>query len=245
MADEKPKAKTAKSKTGKSENAPRPERAEKPQQATAAQKPDRAAAKPAAEKGAKEKGAQPPKVEERVTPRLKTLFEEVVRKRLAEQFGYKNPMQVPVVEKIVINMGIGEGVSDRKKVEAAANDLGLIAGQKAVITKARKSIATFKVRDGQAIGCKVTLRKARMYEFMDRLINVALPRVRDFRGLSPKSFDGGGNYSLGIKEHIIFPEIDYDKAADIWGMDVTVCTSAKSDNEARALLTAFNFPFRQ
>jgi large subunit ribosomal protein L5 len=154
-------------------------------------------------------------------------------------------MQVPVIEKIVINMGIGEGVNDRKKVEAAAADLGLIAGQKAVITKARKSIATFKVRDGQPIGCKVTLRKARMYEFVDRLINIALPRVRDFRGLSPKSFDGRGNYTIGIKEHIVFPEIDYDKAADIWGMDITVCTSAKTDDEARALLAAFNFPFRQ
>ncbi|MET0536733.1 MAG: 50S ribosomal protein L5 [Xanthobacteraceae bacterium] len=176
---------------------------------------------------------------------MKVYFEDVVRKKLADEFGYKNRMQVPVVEKIVINMGIGEGVNDRKKVESAANDLGLIAGQKAVITKARKSIATFKVRDGQPIGCKVTLRKTRMYEFMDRLVNIALPRVRDFRGLSPKSFDGRGNFSLGIKEHIIFPEIDYDKAADIWGMDITVCTSAKTDKEAQALLKAFNFPFRQ
>jgi large subunit ribosomal protein L5 len=202
-----------------------------------------------AEKGDKAaKGEAAPKArkpEERVTPRLKTFFEEVVRKKLATDFNYKNRMQVPVIEKIVINMGIGEGVNDRKKVDAAANDLGLIAGQKAVITKARKSIATFKVRDGQPIGCKVTLRKTRMYEFMDRLINIALPRVRDFRGLPPKSFDGGGNYTIGIKEHIIFPEIDYDKAADIWGMDITVCTSAKTDDEARALLTAFNFPFRQ
>jgi large subunit ribosomal protein L5 len=179
------------------------------------------------------------------TPRLRAYFNDVVRARLTEQFGYKNPMQVPALDKVVLNMGIGEGVNDRKKVESAAGDLGLIAGQKAVITKARKSIATFKVRDGQAIGCKVTLRKSRMYEFMDRLINIALPRVRDFRGLSPKSFDGRGNYTIGIKEHIIFPEIDYDKASDIWGMDITVCTSAKSDNEARALLTAFNFPFRQ
>ena len=180
-----------------------------------------------------------------MTPRLRTHFDEVVRKKLTEQFGYKNRMQVPVIEKVVINMGIGEGVNDRKKVETAAADLALIAGQKAVITKARKSIATFKLRDGQAIGCKVTLRKARMYEFLDRLVNIALPRVRDFRGLSPKSFDGRGNYTIGIKEHIIFPEIDYDKAADIWGMDITVCTSAKTDDEARALLTAFNFPFRQ
>jgi large subunit ribosomal protein L5 len=154
-------------------------------------------------------------------------------------------MQVPVIEKIVINMGIGEGVADRKKVESAAADLALISGQKAVITKARKSIATYKLRDGQAIGCKVTLRKRRMYEFVDRLINIALPRVRDFRGLNAKSFDGRGNFTLGIKEHSIVPELDYDKAADIWGMDITVCTSAKSDAEARALLTAFNFPFRQ
>jgi large subunit ribosomal protein L5 len=180
-----------------------------------------------------------------VTPRLKTHFEQVVRKQLTDEFGYKSRMQVPVIEKIVINMGIGEGVADRKKVESAAADLALISGQKAVITKARKSIATYKLRDGQAIGCKVTLRKRRMYEFVDRLINIALPRVRDFRGLNAKSFDGRGNFTLGIKEHIIFPEIDYDKAADIWGMDITVCTSAKSDAEARALLTAFNFPFRQ
>src|SRR2546423_14914471 len=150
-----------------------------------------------------------------------------------------------MIEKVVINMGIGECVNDRKKVEAAANDLSLIAGQKAVIAKARKSIATFKVREGQAIGCKVTLRKARMYDFVDRLINIALPRARDFRGLSPKSFDGRGNFTLGIKEHIIFPEIDYDKTAEIWGMDVVVCTTAETDDEARALLAAFNFPFRQ
>src|SRR5438105_33401 len=239
MADEKPKEKAGKAKAGKPEKAPRWDKAEKAQQA-AAQKAERGAAKPAAAKA-----VEPQKPEERVTPRFRVMFDEVVRKRLAEQFGYKNPMQVPVVEKIVINMGIGEGVSDRKKVEAAANDLGLIAGQKAVITKARKSIATYKVREGQPIGCKVTLRKSRMYEFMDRLVNIALPRVRDFRGLSPKSFDGRGNYTLGIKEHIIFPEIDYDKASDIWGMDVTVCTSAKTDDEARALLSAFNFPFRQ
>jgi large subunit ribosomal protein L5 len=154
-------------------------------------------------------------------------------------------MQVPVLDKIVINMGIGEGVADRKKVDAAASDLALISGQKVVITKARKSIATYKLRDGQAIGCKVTLRKARMYEFVDRLINIALPRVRDFRGLNPKSFDGRGNYSLGIREHIVFPEIDYDKTSEVWGMDITVCTTARTDDEARALLTAFNFPFRQ
>jgi large subunit ribosomal protein L5 len=154
-------------------------------------------------------------------------------------------MQVPVITKIVLNMGIGEGVADRKKVDNAAGDLSLIAGQRAIITKSRKSIATYKLRDGQAIGCKVTLRKSRMYDFLDRLVNIALPRVRDFRGLNPKSFDGRGNYSLGIKEHIIFPEIDFDKVTDVWGLDITVCTTARSDKEARALLDAFNFPFRQ
>jgi large subunit ribosomal protein L5 len=178
-------------------------------------------------------------------PRLRAYYEEVVRPQLSKQFGYKNPMQVPRLDKIVINMGIGEGVADRKKVESAAADLALIAGQKAVITKARKSIATFKVRAGQPIGCKVTLRKGRMYEFVDRLVNIALPRVRDFRGLNSKSFDGRGNCTIGIKEHIIFPEINYDKAEAIWGMDVVICTTAKTDEEARALLRAFNFPFRQ
>jgi large subunit ribosomal protein L5 len=247
MADKKTEAKKPGKgdKPEKSDKAPRPEKGDKPQaaqQAAKGQKSDKG------DKAAPKGEAAAPKAkkpEERVTPRLKTYFEEVVRKKLSEEFGYKSRLQVPTIDKIVINMGIGEGVNDRKKVESAANDLALIAGQKAVITKARKSIATFKVRDGQPIGCKVTLRKTRMHEFLDRLITIALPRVRDFRGLSPKSFDGGGNYTIGIKEHIIFPEIDYDKAADVWGMDVTVCTTAKSDNEARALLTAFNFPFRQ
>jgi len=201
------------------------------------------------DKGGAEAKAEKPKAprepEPRVPARLKVQFEEQIRKKLSEQFGYKNRLEVPVLDKIVINMGIGEGVADRKKVDGAAADLGLISGQKAVVTKARKSIATYKLRAGQAIGCKVTLRKARMYEFLDRLINIALPRVRDFRGLNPKSFDGRGNYTLGIKEHIVFPEIDYDKATDIWGMDITVCTTARNDDEARALLTAFNFPFRQ
>ena len=195
----------------------RPPKGDKPEAEQKAQKADKGGAAGKGEAAAK----APKKPEERVTPRLRTHFDEVVRKKLTEEFSYKNPMQVPVIEKVVINMGIGEGVNDRKKVDAAANDLALISGQKAVVTKAR------------------------MYEFLDRLVNIALPRVRDFRGLSPKSFDGGGNYTIGIKEHIIFPEIDYDKAADVWGMDVTVCTSAKTDAEARALLTAFNFPFRQ
>jgi large subunit ribosomal protein L5 len=241
MADTKSEAKGGKS--GKSDKAPRPEKGDKAQQAQKG-KSDKALKGDTAGEAA-DKAPKARKPEERVTPRLKTYFEDVVRKKLSDEFGYKSRMQVPVIEKIVINMGIGEGVNDRKKVDAAATDLSLIAGQKPVITKARKSIATYKLRDGQAIGCKVTLRKTRMYEFIDRLINIALPRVRDFRGLSPKSFDGGGNYTLGIKEHIIFPEIDYDKAADVWGMDITVCTSAKSDDEARALLNAFNFPFRQ
>jgi large subunit ribosomal protein L5 len=245
MADTEDKTKGK--KPAKGDKPPRPEKGEKPQQAQQkGQKGDKAAAAKAPPKG--EGAPQAPKEkkpEEHVIPRLKTHFEKIVRKSLTEEFGYKNPMRVPTIEKIVINMGIGEGVADRKKVENAAADLALIAGQKAVITKARKSIATYKLRAGQAIGCKVTLRKARMYEFIDRLVTIALPRVRDFRGLSPKSFDGGGNYTIGLKEHIIFPEIDYDKAADIWGMDITVCTSARTDAEARALLAAFNFPFRQ
>jgi len=177
--------------------------------------------------------------------RLNIHFEQVIRAELSKQFGYTNRLQVPVITKVVLNMGIGEGVADRKKVDNAAADLTLIAGQKAVITMSRKSIATYKLRDGQAIGCKVTLRKARMYDFIDRLVNIALPRIRDFRGLNPKSFDGRGNYSLGIKEHIVFPEIDFDKITDSWGMDITVCTSARNDDEARALLAALNFPFRQ
>ena len=161
------------------------------------------------------------------------------------EFGYKNPMQVPKIDKIVLNMGVGEAVNDTKKVTSAAADLALIAGQKPVVTRARKAISTFKVRENMPIGAKVTLRQTRMYEFLDRLVTVALPRVRDFRGLDPKSFDGRGNYALGVKEHIIFPEIDYDKAEAMLGLDIVVCTTAKTDAEARALLRAFNFPFRQ
>jgi large subunit ribosomal protein L5 len=212
-------------------------------------KPDGDKGKKAAKPDKAEKAEKPDKAERppepKGPPRLKVQFDTVVRKKLAEQFGYKNAMQVPVIDKVVINMGIGEAVADRKKVESAAGDLALISGQKAIITKSRKAISTYKLRENQPIGCKVTLRKARMFEFIDRLINIALPRVRDFRGLNPKSFDGRGNYSLGLKEHIVFPEIDYDKAAEIWGMDITVCTTARTDDEARALLTAFNFPFRQ
>ena len=196
-------------------------------------------------KAAAPKEARKPRERSDYVARMKTHFEQAVREQLTKQFSYTNRMQVPKITKIVLNMGIGEGVADRKKVDNAANDLSLIAGQKAIITKSRKSIATYKLRDGQAIGCKVTLRKTRMYDFLDRLVNIALPRIRDFRGLNPKSFDGRGNYSLGIKEHIVFPEIDFDKVTDSWGLDITVCTSARNDDEARALLTAFNFPFRQ
>ena len=216
--------------------------------AKAAQKAEKKAtqakAQEAKAKGS-EKGEKKPRQKSDYVARLKTQYESEIRPKLTKDRGYTNPFQVPKITKIVLNMGIGEGVADRKKVENAAADLTMIAGQKAVITKSRKSIATYKLRDGQAIGCKVTLRKARMYDFLDRLVTIALPRVRDFRGLNPKSFDGRGNYSLGIKEHIIFPEIDFDKVTDVWGLDVTVCTTARTDDEARALLKEFNFPFRQ
>jgi large subunit ribosomal protein L5 len=178
-------------------------------------------------------------------PRLRAQFDKEIRGKLVEQFGYTNALQVPVLDKVVLNMGIGEAVNDRKKVELAAADLALIAGQKPIVTHSRMAIATFKLREGQAIGAKVTLRKSKMYDFVDRLVNIALPRVRDFRGLNPKSFDGRGNYSLGLKEHLVFPEIDYDKSGETWGMDITICTTATDDEQARALLTGFNFPFRQ
>ncbi|MEP9373172.1 50S ribosomal protein L5 [Mesorhizobium sp. KR1-2] len=178
-------------------------------------------------------------------PRLRKVYDETIRKAMLEQFKYENEMQIPRIDKIVLNMGVGEATGDSKKPTVAAGDLALIAGQKPVVTRARKSIAGFKVREQMPIGAKVTLRRERMYEFLDRLITIALPRVRDFRGLNPKSFDGRGNYAMGIKEHIVFPEINYDKVDQIWGMDIIVCTTAKTDEEARALLKAFNFPFRQ
>ena len=242
MADTEEKKAKKPAKAQQPEGSGEEQKAEAPK-AAKAEKGDKAAADGRAAKA--EKPAAPREPEPKVPARLKVEFDQTIRQKLGEQFGYKNRFQIPVLDKIVINMGIGEGVADRKKVDAAANDLALISGQKPIVTKARKSIATYKLRDGQAIGCKVTLRKARMYEFLDRLINIALPRVRDFRGLNPKSFDGRGNYTLGIKEHIVFPEIDYDKTAEVWGMDITVCTTARTDDEARALLTAFNFPFRQ
>lgn len=177
-------------------------------------------------------------------PRLRKIYEDEIRAKLIEQFGYTNPMQVPKLEKIVLNMGVGDAVGDSKLVKVAAEELTKIAGQKVMITKARKSIATFKLREGMDIGVKVTLRKQQMYEFLDRFINIALPRVRDFRGLSDQSFDGRGNYATGLKEHIVFPEIDYDKIDRMWGLDIVICTTASSNDEARALLAAFNFPFR-
>lgn len=179
------------------------------------------------------------------TPRTKKVYAETVRPALREQFGYANVMQIPRIEKIVLNMGIGEAVADRKKVENAANDLALISGQKPITTRARKSIASFKVREGMTLGAKVTLRGDRMFEFVDRLVTIALPRVKDFRGLNPKSFDGRGNFAMGLKEHIVFPEIEYDKVDEIWGMDIIVVTTANNDNEARELLRGLNFPFRQ
>ncbi len=178
-------------------------------------------------------------------PRLKSDYEASIRPAMTEQFGYGNPLQVPRIDKVVVNMGVGEAVADTKKLTSALADLAKITGQKPLVTHARKSIATYKLRAGMPIGGKVTLRRNRMYEFVDRLINVALPRVRDFRGLNRSSFDGRGNFAMGIKEQIVFPEINYDEVDEVWGMDVVVTTTAKSDDEARALLKAFNFPFRQ
>ncbi|MEE8343110.1 MAG: 50S ribosomal protein L5 [Gammaproteobacteria bacterium] len=176
--------------------------------------------------------------------RLAEHYKSTVVKQLIEQKGYKNPMQVPRITKVTLNMGVGEAIGDKKVIEHAVDDMTKIAGQKPVITKARKSVAAFKVREGWPIGCKVTLRRKRMYEFLDRLINIAIPRIRDFRGLSAKAFDGRGNYSIGVREQIIFPEVDYDKIDALRGMDITITTSARTDDEARALLRAFNFPLR-
>jgi large subunit ribosomal protein L5 len=175
--------------------------------------------------------------------RLQDHYRKTVREALTKEFGYTNPMQVPKLDKIVINMGVGEATADSKKINLAVAELTAIAGQKPVITKARKSIAVFKLREGMAIGCKVTLRKQHMYEFLDRLVNIALPRVRDFRGISGKSFDGRGNYTLGLKEQLVFPEIDYDKVDKVRGMDIVICTTAKTDAEAKALLKGFDMPF--
>lgn len=176
--------------------------------------------------------------------RLRDHYEKVIRASLIEKFGYKNPMAVPRLDKIVINMGVGEAVQDSKRIEAAVSELTAIAGQKPVVTRAKKSISTFKLREGMVIGCKVTLRKQRMYEFLDRLVTIALPRVRDFRGVPGKSFDGRGNFSMGLKEQIVFPEINYDRVDTIRGMDITICTTADTDEEAKALLAGFDMPFQ-
>jgi large subunit ribosomal protein L5 len=180
---------------------------------------------------------------DKYTPRLKSQYDETIAKAMTEKFGYKNAMQIPRIEKITLNMGVGEATQDKKKVTQAAEEMELIAGQKPVITKAKKSIAQFKLREGMPIGAKVTLRRERMYEFLDRLITIAMPRIRDFRGLNPKSFDGRGNYALGIKEQLIFPEISYDRIDKVRGMDIIVTTTATTDDEARELLRLFGFPF--
>jgi large subunit ribosomal protein L5 len=183
--------------------------------------------------------------DEKYTPRLKRDYDERIVAAMTERFGYKNRLEVPRLDKIVLNMGVGEATQDKKKVEIAASEMELIAGQKPVITKAKKSIAQFKLREGMPIGVKVTLRRERMYEFLDRLVTIALPRVRDFRGLNPRSFDGRGNYAMGLKEQIIFPEINYDRIEKVRGMDIIITTTAKTDDEARELLRLFNFPFPQ
>ena len=176
--------------------------------------------------------------------RLKDFYKDTVVKKMTEQFGYSSVMEVPRIDKITLNMGVGEAVADKKVMENAVGDMQKIAGQKPVVTKAKKSVAAFKIRDDYPVGCKVTLRRERMYEFLDRLVTVAIPRIRDFRGISGKSFDGRGNYNMGVREQIIFPEIEYDKIDALRGMNITITTTAKTDEEARALLSAFNFPFR-
>jgi large subunit ribosomal protein L5 len=241
MADE--KTKSGKPAAGKD----KPAKGGKPDNKAAAKGKGGEAAAAKGKAQGKPAEAQPqPKVErpKDYKPRLKVHYEKVVRGELTNKFGYKNHMQVPRLDKIVLNMGVGEAVADRKKVDNAAGDLALISGQRPVITRARKSIATYKVRENMPIGAKVTLRGDRMYEFLDRLVTIALPRLKDFRGLNPKSFDGRGNYALGLREHIVFPEIDYDKVDEVRGMDVIVCTTAHNDEEARELLRGFNFPFR-
>jgi len=246
--DDKPARAAKPERPGKGAEGDKPARAAKPGKEATAKGGQKGAPRdgkgaPKDKAAAKEKVARAPRPKD-YKPRMKALYERVVREEMAKQFGYQNRMQIPRIDKVVLNMGVGEAVNDRKKVESAAKDLGLIAGQKPVITRARKSVATYKVRDGMPIGCKVTLRGDRMYEFVDRLVTIALPRVKDFRGLNPRSFDGRGNFALGLKEHIVFPEIDYDQVDEVWGMDVIVCTTARNDEEARALLRGFNFPFR-
>ena len=238
MADEKNEQQVDNAEVEKTEApAAAAEAAPKADKAEAAPKPEKVEAAPKAEKAKKSAKV------EGYTPRLKTDYDERIVPAMIERFGYKNKLEVPKLDKIVINMGVGEATQDKKKVETAAAELQQIAGQKPVITKAKKSIAQFKLREGMPIGCKVTLRRDRMFEFLDRLVTIALPRVRDFRGLNAKSFDGRGNYAMGLKEQIIFPEINYDQIDKVRGMDVIITTTAKTDEEARELLRLFNFPF--
>ena len=213
---------------------------QQPAPARESRQPKPEAKEAAAPKGEKERKPERPAP----VPRLQVLYRDTVVRQLMEQFGYKTAMQVPRIEKIVLNMGVGEAVADKKVMDNAVSDMSKIAGQRPIVTKSRKSIATFKIRSGYPVGCKVTLRGRRMYEFLDRLVNIAMPRIRDFRGISGRAFDGQGNYNMGVKEQIIFPEIEYDKIDAIRGMNITIATTAKSDNEAKALLTAFRFPFR-
>jgi large subunit ribosomal protein L5 len=217
----------------KVEEAEQAEMTEATEKTAKAQKPEKA----------EKKGGKAAKPESSYAPRLKADYEQRIVAAMTEKFGYKNRLEVPRLDKIVINMGVGEATQDKKKVELAASEMEAIAGQKPVITKAKKSIAQFKLREGMPIGCKVTLRRDRMYEFLDRLVTIALPRVRDFRGLNPRSFDGRGNYAMGLKEQIVFPEINYDQIDKVRGMDVIITTTAKTDEEARELLRLFNFPF--
>jgi len=240
MADEKNKVEEAEAPATEQAEVERVGDAEKAQaEAVEALPKVEEASVPQAEKTA----AKPSKTPANYAPRLKGEYEDRIVKAMTEKFGYKNRLEVPRLDKIVINMGVGEATQDKKKVETAAAEMQQISGQKPVITKAKKSIAQFKLREGMPIGCKVTLRRERMYEFLDRLVTIALPRVRDFRGLNPKSFDGRGNYALGLKEQIIFPEINYDQIDKVRGMDVIITTTAKTDEEARELLRLFNFPF--
>lgn len=244
MADKKPAKPAAKKEAAPKKEAVKKEAAPKkeaPAKATAAPKE----APKAEAKAAKPEAAKPAKKAAKASglPRLQEAYESKIREDLKKKFGYTNPMAIPRLTKIVINMGVGEAVNDSKTVTNAASELEQISGQKPVITRSRKSIATFKLRDGQPIGCKVTLRKARMYEFLDRLVVMAMPRIRDFRGVPKRSFDGRGNYNLGIKEQLVFPEINYDKVDAVRGMDLTFVTTAKTDEEAKALLEGFQFPF--
>jgi len=232
------------SETGKPEKAPKAPRGGNPiEKAKADAKADKKAKKGADKAAGTQLATGEEARDPNYVPRMKQRYKEVIKPALMKEFGYTNAMQVPKINKIVLNIGAGEGSQDTKKIQAAQNDLTAIAGQKAVITKAKKAISTFKITAGRPVGVKVTLRQDRMYEFLDRLITMALPRVRDFRGVNGKSFDGRGNYAMGLKEHIVFVEIDYDKTETVWGMDIIINTSAKTDAEAKALLKGFQFPF--